>query len=97
MKISEMNAHQKTAYLIMREEYNNLVGGCENTLLDYSEDSEEYQAAHRTLHDHEVLRDMIYGEAIATANCRHHAIHMRFAGKEWLFERIDNRLENDGY
>lgn len=42
MKLSQLNQNEATAIKLIREHYNDIVGGLENTLLDYEKDSEEY-------------------------------------------------------
>ena len=41
MKISEMNAQQKKAFYNIRNAADYLIGGLENTMEDYPEDSED--------------------------------------------------------
>ena len=55
MKVSEMNARQKKAFYNIYWAANDLIGGLENTLLDYPEDSEEYKSAYALLKDHNRL------------------------------------------
>ena len=55
MKISEMNVRQKKAFFNVYWAANDLIGGLENTLLDYPEDSDEYKSAYAFLNDHDRL------------------------------------------
>ena len=43
MKFSEMNAREKKAFLNIKHAANDLLGGLENTLQDYTEDEDEYK------------------------------------------------------
>ena len=76
MKLAECNARQRKAYLNIYHAANWLIGGLENTLLDYEEDSDEYKSAKSRLADHDELvyelYDMathdVYGEGMAQRN-----------------------------
>lgn len=50
-----MDQRQKKAYYNIKWAANDLLGGLENTLLDYPEDSDEYKSAYEFLHDHDRL------------------------------------------
>lgn len=107
MKISEMNAQQKKAFYNIRNAANYLIGGLENTLEDYPEDSEEYQEAQATLDDHDFLVNQIYDLALTEiflegANIFGKAAEaylkdIRFCGKEWLMERVEKQVTKAGY
>ena len=98
MKISEMNAHEKAMYYIMDEWTREMIGGNENTLLDYPEDSEEYKHAYKFLHQgHESLADYFYQMIMADCAKGSNAEHARFAGSAFLRERIERRLTKWGY
>ena len=45
MKLSEMNAHEKAAFLEVCNVMSEMIGGCENALEDYEEGSKEYEEA----------------------------------------------------
>lgn len=97
MKIKDMTANQKRAYTMIRDEYNGLVGGYENVLLDYPKDSDEYQEAIEVLNDHDGLLETIYAGVIADAQGTMNAKHIKFAGTEFMKEIIRKMLEKDGY
>lgn len=97
MKFADCNEHQKAAWKLMREIYNDILGGLENTLLDYSEDEEEYQRAKRALADGEGLLVTVYYDTQREATRLGFAKHLRFAGEKWLKERIARKLLKDGY
>lgn len=97
MKLSEMNAHQKEAYRWIMASMSEFIGGYENTLLDYCEEDEEYQTAQNFLNQpHDELVEIIYNDVMAGAD-KGTAKHMRFAGTEWIKERISKRLAKWGY
>lgn len=60
MKVSEMNQRQKKAFYNIYYAANDLLGGLENTLLDYPKDSDEYMHADAMLHDHDWLVKTLY-------------------------------------
>ena len=107
MKISEMNAQQKKAFYNIRNAANYLIGGLENTMEDYPEDSEEYLEAKATLEDHDFLVSQIYDLALTEifaegANIFGRAAEaylkdIRFCGKEWLMERVEKQVTKAGY
>lgn len=97
MKRSEMNAHQKQAFDFICEVMSEWIGGYENVLLDYEEDSEEYKKAKAFLaQGHEVLKELVYNGVMAMSD-KGMAKHLRFAGKDFILERIDRRLTKWGY
>lgn len=52
MKVSEMNERQRIAFYNIKYAAYDLLGGLENTLEDYPEDSEEYRGAKAFLNNH---------------------------------------------
>ena len=97
MKRSEMNAHQKLDFDFICKVMSEYIGGYENTLLDYPEDSEEYKDAKEFLgQSHEDLMNLIYDE-VMTMSDSGMAKHLRFAGKDFILERIDRRLTKWNY
>lgn len=93
MKLSEMNVHQRRLFMEMCHYMSEMIGGCENTMQDYPIGSEEYESAKSYLRmGHENLKMDIYNDVIHT--CPKEA---RFAGKEFLMERIERRLNKWGY
>lgn len=98
MKRSEMNAHQRAIFDIMDELTRELIGGNENTLLDFSEEDEEYQDAYNFLHQgHEQLAQFFYDLVMGHCKAGSNAEHARFAGSAFLKERIEKRLTKWGY
>ena len=95
MKISEMNAHQKAIFRMMDELTRDLIGGYENTMMDYPEDSEEYQEAQAFLSmGHEAMKQHFYSMLTAEREMQK---ELRFAGNAFLLERIERRLTKWGY
>lgn len=107
MKFSDMNARQKKAFCNIKYAADDLLGGLENTLLDYDEDSEEYINAKRLLSDHSELVNQLYKRATTELYgpgfCgfgKEAQIVIRdinFCGKEWLLERCEKRITKEGY
>lgn len=107
MKVADMNERQKKAFYNIKHAANDLLGGLENTMLDYSEDSEEYKSAERLLNDHDALVKELYGMATSAVYdegfCGFSKAYqmiirdINFCGKEWLMERCEKRITKEGY
>ena len=107
MKLSECNERQKKAFMNIYHAANDLIGGLENTMLDYSEDSDEYKSAERSLSDHDTLvkelyhmaTTALYGAGFCGFNedCKRYIRDINFCGKEWLMERCEARIKKHGY
>lgn len=107
MKYSEMNEKQKKAFRNILNAANWIIGGYENSLMDYHEGDEDYEAAKAILADHEGLVKEIYDEAITTVYYEDGAYFgpgaakylkdIRFCGKDWLMERCEKRVKKMGY
>lgn len=96
MKYSEMNSRQKLVTRITLERCGWVVGGLENVLQDFLPEDEEYKLAREQLADHDGLVDEIYWEVIGCSD-RGYMKHIRFVGKAFIIERIENRLRKWGY
>ena len=97
MKRSEMNAHEKLAFDYVCKAMSEIIGGLENVLFDYGEDTEEYKNAYHDLHvGHEELVNWIYFEVMSYSD-KSTAKHLRFAGEAFIKERISKRLTKWGY
>ena len=107
MKVADMNVRQKKAFYNIKWAANDLIGGLENTLLDYSEDSDEYKSAYELLYDHDRLvkalyenaTTAVYGEGFCGFG-KQYQMEIRdinFCGKEWLLERCEKRITKEGY
>ena len=107
MKVSEMNARQKKAFHNIYWAAQHLLGGLENTLLDYSEDSDDYKSAEALLKNHkelvnrlyEMATTAVYGEGYCGFGKRHQMEirDINFCGKDWLMERCEKRITKEGY
>lgn len=102
VKMKEMNGHQKIAARQIKHAINDIVGGLENTMSDWEEDSEPYQNAKATLEDHEVLVGEIYW-GIMNNTYGEGWVHcsptdeVKFAGEGFLKYYIDYMLKKEGY
>ena len=108
MKVSEMNAREKRAFINIKYAANDLLGGLENTMCDYNEDDPHYINAKSLLEDHDKLVQMlyqmattaIYGEGYCCFNqdsVRKELRDINFCGKAWLMERCEKRVVKEGY
>lgn len=108
MKVSEMNARERKAFINIKHAANDLLGGLENTLMDYSENEDEYKNAKALLGDHDslvaALYDMattaIYGDGFCCFNpatVQKELRDINFCGRAWLMERCEKRITKEGY
>lgn len=98
MKRSEMNAHQKAIFDLMSYEMSNIIGGYENLMMDYTEDDEEYKEAKAYLsQSREELIEDIYNIVMDDCKKGSNATHARFAGGQFLRDRIEAKLIKWGY
>ena len=107
MKFSEMNVRQQKAFRNIKYAADDLLGGLENTLLDYDEDSEEYINAKRLLSNHSELVNQLYKRATTELygpgfcgfgrEAQMVIRDINFCGKEWLLERCEKRITKEGY
>ena len=107
MKLSDMNARQKKAFYNIKYAANDLLGGLENTMLDYPEDSKEYKSADALLKDHDALvkelysmaTTAVYDEGFCGFGKAYQMIirDINFCGKDWLMERCEKRITKEGY
>lgn len=97
MKFSEMNAHEKEACRFVINIMSEMIGGNENQMMDYEEGSEEYEEAKAYLQQpRENLIDDLYTRVMMEADYKMEK-HIRFAGTEFIKERISRRLARWGY
>ena len=108
MKVSEMNAREKKAFYNIKHAARYLIGGLENVLLDYSENSEVYKRAKALLNNHNALVAEVYYNATSAVYSGDGAVwfgsyakkfirDINFCGKEWLMERCEKRITKEGY
>ena len=107
MKVSEMTARQRKAFYNIKYAAHDMLGGLENTMLDYPESSEEYKRAKALLNNHNALVKELYYRATSAvytdgAVWFNKAAEMfireiNFCGKEWLMERCERRITKEGY
>lgn len=97
MKLSEMNENQRKVWEIAVENVNMYIGGYENTMLDYPEDSEEYKDAKESLSlPHDELVEIILGWCRMSREWQR-IENLHFVGIEFMKERISKRLNKYGY
>lgn len=97
MKRSEWNLHHKKADYIVNKVMCDVIGGYENTLEDFEEDDEEYIEAKAYLsRPKEELVEKMYQLVMSESD---HDIdkHLRFAGSDFIRERIRHKLTEWGY
>ena len=96
--MKKLNRHQQYVMELINEAFLDGFLGYENTLNDFPKDSEEYKRAYEVIN---ATRDekikMIYNLVVYYTNCNEHDKHIRFAGTDWIKERISKRLEKYGY
>lgn len=98
----ENNGWEEIAKKNIKFAYEWIIGENENTLQDCEEDSDEYKASYNYLHSGNEIMNDIYHEAITTeygeGYCGGKApSEMRFAGKKFCKEYIEELLKKDGY
>lgn len=108
MKVSEMNQRERKAFYNIKHAANALLGGLENTLLDYGKDEPEYKSAKAQLADHEGLVIELYRMATTgiydegyccfdPETIKKELRDINFCGKRWLMERCVVRIIKEGY
>lgn len=107
MEYSEMNERQKKAFKNIKYAAYNLIGGLENTLSDYDEDTEDYKSANDLLHNHQALVNEIYNMALSGfyregfegfgAQYKEMVRDIRLCGKDFLMTLVEDRVYKEGY
>lgn len=96
---TKYNKHEIAMMVLIREEVDYLVGGYENTMLDFSESAPEYKEAFNYLYKtpaRELLEEF-YNLVMNRCKAGSNEEHARFAGSEFLRAKlglyiIKNRL-----
>ena len=91
----EMNQHERQVDLLIQDAVSEFIGARECTMMDFPEDSEEYQMAKSNLNHDELFRE-IYDHVMEESQGNYRS-HLRFAGKAFVEERIEARLKREGY
>lgn len=92
-----MNAHEKRALRLINNAMSDLIGGYENTMEDFAEGSEEYEAAEQYLtQGHEGLVKSIYDYVMAEASGTS-AESIKFVGTDTIEGLISAKLKGWGY
>lgn len=107
MKVSEMTARQRKAFLNIKYAAHDLLGCLENVMLDYPEDSEVHKRAKALLNNHNALVAEVYynaTRAVYSADsvwfgsyAKKFIRDINFCGKEWLMECCERRITKCGY
>lgn len=107
MKYSEMNQRQKKAFQNVKYAAYDLIGGCENSMLDNSKDSQEYKNCKAALKDHKWLVEEVYRMATTarygTGFCgfsKADELYVRdinFCGKEFIMALCEEIVTKEGY
>lgn len=108
MKYSEMNQKQQRAVRNIKYASNDIIGGLENTLLDYDEQSQEYINAYELLHNHEALVETIYKQGTTCLcgenyvcfdkrTCKEFLREINFCGTEFLMMIARTFVKRAGY
>ena len=93
MKFSEMTSHQKKMFFLMDEVMCDIIGGFANSLEDNKPDTAEYKVADAFLSQgHDELAAYFYNEVMNRCQAGSDASCARFAGGDFLKERIEKRL-----
>lgn len=82
--------HEIAMMQLIREEVDYLVGGYENTMLDFSEDAEEYKEAYNYLYETPAkdLLEEFYNLVMDRCKAGSNAEHARFAGSDFLRAKL---------
>lgn len=106
-KAKDMNEREKKAYRNMHYAMLDFTGLWENGLLDSPKGTEEYEEAYKNLHDLEILKESIYDYGTnnyylpdrfggyATMYNEKAIRDIRFCGKEFLMDCIDDILDKE--
>lgn len=90
MKTNKYNKHEIAMLTLIREEVDILVGGYENTMLDFPEDAPEYKDAYNYLYN-TPARDLLEEFYVMVMNrCKagSNEEHARFAGSDFLRAKL---------
>ena len=93
---AELTSRQRTIDFLIKQAVSEHIGGLENALLDFPESSVEYKRAKREL-NHDSLFDYIWVDVKVGSKNGTFESNIRFAGNDFLAERIEYYLEKCGY
>ena len=99
-----MTKNEKLARKNIQTCINFELGGWENVLLDYPEDSDDYRVAKRFLADHDAVVKYVYGCAVSSFYVEGGVFtdtriiaQIKFLGKEKLMSIVDELVSKEGY
>ena len=107
MKQNQMGARERRAYDNILYAAYDVIGGLENTLMDFDEESDEYKNAYNVLYNHERLVESIYNCATTayyrTGMCMWGSQVERlirdinFLGRDVIMAMCEERVCEEGY
>ena len=99
-----MTKNEKLARRNIQYAINFELGGYENVLLDYPEDSDDYRAAKRFLADHDSVVKYVYDCAVSSFYVEGGVFtdtrilaQIKFLGKKKLMEIVEELVSKEGY
>ena len=102
--VFEMDKREKLARRNVQNCINFELGGWENVLLDYPEDSDDYRVAKRFLADHDAVVKYVYDCAVSSFYVEGGVFtdtriiaQIKFLGKEKLLSIVDELVSKEGY
>lgn len=92
------NKHEIAVSQLIREEIDILVGGYENTMLDYPKDSNEYKKAYNYLYEtpSKDLLEEFYNLVMARCKAGSNEEHARFAGSTFIRAKLGLYIIKNG-
>ena len=107
MKQNQMTARELRAFQNIKYASYDLIGGLENTLMDYDEASDEYKNADEALHNHQGLVEAVYMRATTMfyragyvcwgPQAERLIRDINFLGRAKLMDMCDERVCKEGY
>lgn len=90
MKTTNYNKHQIAMLQLIHEEVDVYVGGYENQMLDFAENTNEYKEAYNHLYEISAqdLLEEFYEMVMSRCKAGSNAEHARFAGSDFLRAKL---------
>lgn len=91
MEFAECNDNQKFVWLMVQNETNSYIGGLESIMMEYREDSKEYEEAKAKILNFKGIKEYIRAILFNSLEwCKIDNQHL--VTREWVEERIDRRV-----